>query len=143
IEELEEMLEDDNVFEEFFSNLEAVRNMKQVQRELRAGNENLARRNLEKEVQLQELQRTYEEQLKIFQNERVLFEEHCKVHQQESARFTPAFLLTKLRTAMQESEDLSESISISFLDGKMGAEDFLKQFREIRKVYHMRAAKVE
>lgn len=42
-----------------------------------------------------------------------------------------------------ECDDLSESVAQSFLDGSLDHDTFVKQFRDLRKVYHLRASKVE
>lgn len=44
---------------------------------------------------------------------------------------------------MYESDELSESVAQSFLDGNLDNESFVKQFREFRKVYHLRESKLE
>jgi hypothetical protein len=51
--------------------------------------------------------------------------------------------LTKLKSEVQQSEELSEQIANSFLDGEIEYDHFIKQFKEVRKVYHLRNAKVE
>lgn len=50
---------------------------------------------------------------------------------------------SKLRSAVAESEELSESVAQSYMDGKLDPESFIRQFRELRKVYHMREMKNE
>jgi ESCRT-I complex subunit VPS37 len=64
-------------------------------------------------------------------------------------RFTPQFLLMRLRHATTAQDDLSEALASSFVrstssetaatpaNGKE-VEDFVKEFRELRKTYHKR-----
>jgi ESCRT-I complex subunit VPS37 len=64
-------------------------------------------------------------------------------------RFTPQFLLMRLRHATTEQDDLSEALASSFVrstssetaatpaSGKE-VDDFVKEFRELRKTYHKR-----
>jgi hypothetical protein len=51
--------------------------------------------------------------------------------------------LSKLKSETHQSDELSEQIAKSFLDGELEVDHFLKHFREVRKVYHLRNAKVE
>ncbi|CAJ0870484.1 13428_t:CDS:2 [Entrophospora sp. SA101] len=48
-----------------------------------------------------------------------------------------------LQLEVQQSDELSEQIANSFLDGEIEYDHFVKHFREVRKVYHLRNAKVE
>jgi hypothetical protein len=47
-----------------------------------------------------------------------------------------------LKEGVAESDEISETIAATFLDGGMGVEDFIKQYRDGRKVYHQRAIKL-
>lgn len=58
-------------------------------------------------------------------------------------RFSSATVLTRLKASVYESDELSESVAQSFLDGNIDNDSFVKQFREFRKVYHLRASKLE
>jgi len=51
--------------------------------------------------------------------------------------------MSKLRAALMESEELSDHTAENFLNGKIACEDFLKQYREVRKVAHIRGARIE
>lgn len=52
-------------------------------------------------------------------------------------------MMTRLKASIHESDELSESVAQSFLDGNLDHDGFVKQFRELRKVYHIRASKLE
>lgn len=58
-------------------------------------------------------------------------------------RFAPSQQLNRLRSATSDQEHLSESLVDSFLDGGMDEESFVRQYKEIRKVYHRRAVSLE
>lgn len=58
-------------------------------------------------------------------------------------RFSSSTVLTRLKASVYESDELSESVAQSFLDGNLDNDSFVKQFREFRKVYHLRASKLE
>ena len=51
--------------------------------------------------------------------------------------------MSKLKSGTQQSDELSEQMAKSFLDEELGVDHFLKHVREVRKVYHLRNAKVE
>jgi hypothetical protein len=67
-------------------------------------------------------------------------------------RFTPQFLLMRLRHSITAQDDASEALASSFIQhapqatsggpgtpgGDMGVDDFIKEFQELRKVYHKR-----
>ncbi|RUS23074.1 hypothetical protein BC937DRAFT_92737 [Endogone sp. FLAS-F59071] len=142
-EELEELLADDYAFTRFFDELEQVRNMRIVQEELRSGNETLANKNLSKEAELKQLQATVTELNDQYQELRSEFDEKILLQQEALKRFSRSALLARLRSAVYESDELSESIAQSFLDGKLDHDVFVREFRELRKVYHLRASKVE
>ena len=65
-------------------------------------------------------------------------------------RFTQQFLMLRLRHATTAQDEASERVASEFVkgssDGPAGGkevEDFVKDFREMRRVYHKRALFVE
>jgi len=71
------------------------------------------------------------------------FQENDQQQQAAFNRFSMSNIITRLRAAALECDDLSESVAQSFLDGSLDHDTFVKQFRDLRKVYHLRASKVE
>ncbi|KAI9494902.1 hypothetical protein BDB00DRAFT_816267 [Zychaea mexicana] len=142
-EELEELLTDDVAFELFFNSFERIRSMKTVQEELRNGNENLAQKSLSKEDAVLKLRSQAKELDEEYRKLRSEFDD--KERQQHGAfnRFSSSTVLTRLKASVYESDELSESVAQSFLDGNLDHDGFVKQFRELRKVYHLRASKLE
>lgn len=64
-----------------------------------------------------------------------------------SKRFSPSFLLMRLRHATTAQDDLSESVASTFVkssppegnaNGGRDVDEFVKQFRDLRKTYHKR-----
>ncbi|KAG2177935.1 hypothetical protein INT43_003182 [Umbelopsis isabellina] len=142
-EELEELLSNDAAFEMFFQQLERVQQLKTVQEELRSGNEALAKRNLGVKDDLVKLQ---EEVSALDAEWKEHWQRYQESDQQQQAafnRFSTANIIARLRAAAMECDDLSESVAQSFLDGSLDHDTFVKQFRDLRKVYHLRASKVE
>lgn len=66
-------------------------------------------------------------------------------------RFTPQFLLMRLKHATTAQDEASETIASSFVHGLSSdpatngkdVDDFVKEFREMRKVYHKRVIWVD
>ena len=61
-----------------------------------------------------------------------------------SQRFTPQFLLLRLRHATTDQDNASEALASSFIQSSTtlgdasDVDEFVRQFRELRKVYHKR-----
>ncbi|KAI7858297.1 hypothetical protein BDC45DRAFT_602854 [Circinella umbellata] len=142
-EELEQLLTDDIAFELFFSSFERIRSMKTVQEELRNGNENLAQKNIGKEDTVLKLRSEAKELDEEYRKLRSEFDEKERQQHEAFNRFSSSTVLTRLKASVYESDELSESVGQSFLDGNLDHDSFVKQFRELRKVYHLRASKLE
>ncbi|KAF8953769.1 Vacuolar protein sorting-associated protein 37A, partial [Entomortierella lignicola] len=142
-EQIEEYLESPLAFEHFFDQLEVVVNSRTLKREWWHGNDNVARRNLQLEAEMLELQKSTSEGYQVVMQLRKTLEERLQQQQDALWRFKPETLQSKLRSAAAESDELSESIAQSFLEGKLDQEGFIRQYRELRKVYHLREMKNE
>ena len=59
-------------------------------------------------------------------------------------RFEPQVQLSRLHGATFEQERISDAVARSFLDGTLDDEDaFVRQYRELRRVWHQRALRSE
>ncbi|KAF9157593.1 hypothetical protein DFQ26_008576 [Actinomortierella ambigua] len=138
-----ELLESPIAFEHFVNNLKMVAESRILKREWWAGNDNVARRTLAMEAELRDLHaRTttgYEEAVRLQQQ----LEEKLRQQQDALWRFKPENMHSRLRTAMAESEELSDSVQLSYLEDRLDTDSFIRQYRELRKVYHMRGMKNE
>ncbi|KAF9169192.1 Vacuolar protein sorting-associated protein 37A [Mortierella sp. AD010] len=143
VEQIEEYLENSIAFEHFFDQLEVVVNSRTLKREWWHGNDNVARRNLQLEAEMLELQKSTSEGYQVAMQLRKTLEEKLQQQQDALWRFKPETLQSKLRSAAAESDELSESIAQSFLEGKLDQEGFIQQYRDTRKVYHLREMKNE
>ncbi|KAI8985295.1 hypothetical protein BDB01DRAFT_789614 [Pilobolus umbonatus] len=143
VEDLEEMLSNETAFEIFFHSLDRVKNLKAFQEDLRNGNETLAHKNLSREDQLIKLRTEIQGLDSDYNLLKLEFEEKERQQQEAFNRFSVATVLTRLKASVYESDELSESVAQSFLDGNLDHDTFVKQFREFRKVYHLRASKLE
>ena len=51
--------------------------------------------------------------------------------------------MEEVRHLVAASDDMSELCAASFLEGKLTEDEFIKAFKESRKLYHIRNAKLE
>ncbi|KAF8939820.1 Vacuolar protein sorting-associated protein 37A [Dissophora ornata] len=142
-EQIEEYLESPIAFQHFFDQLEVVVNSRTLKREWWHGNDNVSRRNLLLEAEMAELQRSTTEGHEVAMQLQKTLEEKLQQQQDALWRFKPETLQSKLRSVAAESDELSDSIAQSFLEGKLDQEGFIRQYRELRKVYHLREMKNE
>ncbi|CEP17310.1 hypothetical protein [Parasitella parasitica] len=130
-------------FDIFFHSLARVKNLRTFQEELLSGNEQLAHKNLSKEDQLLKLRSEIENLHGQFKLDKIEFDTKEKLQHEAYSRFSSSTVLTRLKASVYESDELSESVAQSFLDGNLDNDSFVKQFREFRKVYHLRASKMQ
>ncbi|KAF0475942.1 williams-beuren syndrome critical region [Gigaspora margarita] len=98
---------------------------------------------LSQENELNQLRQHVQEQENALIELNSTIQEKLKLQQNALQRFSPSVLLTKLKSGVQQSDELSEQMASSFLSGELETDQFIKHFREIRKVFHLRNAKVE
>ncbi|KAF9431056.1 hypothetical protein BGZ94_009981 [Podila epigama] len=142
-EQVDELLESSIAFQHFIDHLEVVVNSRTLKNELWLGNDNVSRRNLALESELKELQKATREGYKEATRLQSVVEEKLQQQQDALWRFKPETLQSKLRSAVAESDELSESVAQSFLEGKLDQDSFIRQFQDLRKVYHLREMKNE
>ncbi|KAJ3406745.1 Vacuolar protein sorting-associated protein 37C [Chytridiales sp. JEL 0842] len=143
LEELEELLTDDRAFEQLLFQLPSIQSLTKTKSEYISFNASQAQSNLAHQTTLTNLRTSMREHQDTFKRLKNEYEDALRQHQEASVKFEPAYLLSRLRSGVGEAEEVSESISTEFLEGKVGVEDFIKNFRETRKVYHLRAIKLE
>ncbi|CAG8457318.1 17411_t:CDS:2 [Racocetra persica] len=142
-EDLEDLLSNDIFFESFFESIEQIHNTIAVQNEMRMGNETIAKETLLQENELNQLRQSVQEQENSLLDLNSTLQEKLNLQQNALQRFSPSVLSTKLKAGVQQSDELSEQMANSFLSGELETDQFIKHFREIRKVFHLRNAKVE
>ncbi|KAL0094555.1 hypothetical protein F4703DRAFT_1819430 [Phycomyces blakesleeanus] len=142
-EQAHELLTSDYAFDLFFHSLERVQNLKTVQGELRNGNESIAYKNLNRQDGLTLLRSEVEALDAEYKKLKEEFDVKEQQQQEAFSRFSASTVLTRLKSGVYEYDEMSESVAQSFLDGDLNHDVFVKQFREMRKVYHLRASKLE
>ncbi|KAG0015454.1 hypothetical protein BGZ81_011658 [Podila clonocystis] len=141
--QLDELLDSQIAFQHFIDHLEVVVNSRTLKNEWWLGNDNVSRRNLALEAELLELQKSTTEGHKEAIRLQKIVEEKLQQQQDALWRFKPETLQSKLRSAVAESDELSESVAHTFLEGNLDQDSFIRQFQDLRKVYHLREMKNE
>jgi len=141
--ELSQMLNDETEFNRFFESLPAVQTMKKLRDDLRNANEELAKKNLTKEVEIESVKRELNGRQQVVADKRFAFEQKAQRQQEVMKQFSTPALIDQLSNAAQEAEMSSDAIANKFLAGETELKDFIKEFMEKRKLFHLRAAKKE
>ncbi|KAF9468483.1 hypothetical protein BDZ94DRAFT_1153842 [Collybia nuda] len=156
-EELEDLLTDPLYFQAIFHSLSRVKAMYQSQAELGMANESIARNNLALQEDLYKLRSdtkaAFDEAKSLESRWKVVDKEQHEVYQ----RFTPQFLLMRLKHSTSAQDDASEALASAFVNqlsyppafynpasggtSNAGTEvdEFIKEFKDLRKIYHKRA----
>ncbi|ELU38248.1 modifier of rudimentary (Mod(r)) domain-containing protein [Rhizoctonia solani AG-1 IA] len=147
-EDLEAMLSDPAYFQAMFHSLGHTKALLASQTELGMANEAILERNLSLQNELYDLRSTtkdaYDRARDLQNRWAVVDREQREVYQ----RFTPSFLLMRLRHATTAQDDASEAAAAAFVQSSQTAkpaeatsqelDDFVRDFKELRKVYHKR-----
>jgi len=141
--ELAQLLNDENEFKKFFENLSAVSTMRKVRDDLRINNEELAKRNLAKEAEIERIKRELSTRHQAVNEKRSSFEQKAQRQQEVMKQFSTPALIDHLTVAAHEAELESDAIANKFLNGEIDQKTFIRDFMEKRKLYHLRSAKKE
>lgn len=142
-EELKSFLNDDNKCMEYIKNKENIKKMFEVQKEISENNKKLAENTLSYKEKFEMLKNQLIEQQNILKMEKSKFEELMNEQKKYVSNYSPEQIFECLQNETSKSDEASEEIANQFLSGDITAEEFLKQYKESRKLYHLRAEKLE
>ncbi|OJT10392.1 hypothetical protein TRAPUB_13084 [Trametes pubescens] len=148
-EDLEDLLADPAYFQAIFHSLPQVRLLYQGQADLGSANETIAKNNLAYQEDLYRLRSETQEAFDSAKGLEARWKELEKEQREVYQRYDPQFLLMRLRHATIAQDDLSEARANAFVQGSASdpdpvpltgkdIDDFVKEFRELRKTYHKR-----
>ncbi|KAI0769043.1 hypothetical protein BD413DRAFT_87467 [Trametes elegans] len=148
-EDLEDLLADPAYFQAVFHTLPQVKQLYQSQADLGSANESIAKNNLAYQDDLYRLRSETQEAFDKSKGLEARWKEIEKEQRDVYQRFDPQFLLMRLRHATIAQDDLSEARANAFVQGSSSdpdpagltgkdIDDFVKEFRELRKTYHKR-----
>lgn len=143
-EELDEILENEAGFLTFVRILPVYDEIQTISTSKLAENLKIAEENLSKESQLKGLQQEVAQLQQQLQAKVTAFQD---LESRQNALCAPPDLqqtLKQLNRAKKEAFEKSEKCAEEWVeDGVKSVDDFVKQFVEMRKVHHIRAAKIE
>ncbi|KAF8895345.1 hypothetical protein BD779DRAFT_1466786 [Infundibulicybe gibba] len=164
-EDLEDLLTDPNYFQAVFHSLDRVKSLYQAQAELGMANESIARttvyicgeRNLALQERLYALRSETKDAFDLAKSLEARWKDLEREQKDVYQRFTPQFLLMRLRHSTMAQEDASEAMASAFIQqqsqphttlgtgsgtatpsGSTDIDEFVREFKELRKVYHKR-----
>ncbi|KAG2066446.1 hypothetical protein BDR04DRAFT_1160228 [Suillus decipiens] len=146
-EDLEDILNDPAYFQSIFHSLPQVKELYQAQTELGMANEAIARANLSLQDRLYELRTETKEAFDNAKSMESRWKDLEREQREVYQRFNPQFLLLRLRHATTAQDDASEALASSFVQSSPSpssgndasdVDEFIREFRELRKVYHKR-----
>ncbi|KAJ6559086.1 hypothetical protein DFH09DRAFT_518716 [Mycena vulgaris] len=154
-EDLEDLLTDPVYFQAIFHSLSRVKAMYQSQAELGMANESIAKHNLALQEPLYRLRAETQEAFDDAKNLEARWKEVDREQREVYQRFSPQFLLMRLKHSKTAQDDASEALASAFVQqsstasyggagtpngGGLGKEidDFVREFKDLRKTYHKR-----
>jgi len=141
--DLEDLLNDPSYYDAILHTLPRVQQMNLAQNEIANANEAIAKKNMELSHELHQLR----EETKQAYNEAQMLKARWKELEREQnelySRYAPSFLLLRLKHDTTKQDDHSEAVATGFVKSVPGTnssdvDDFVREFRELRKVYHKR-----
>jgi len=141
--QLKEMLNDDTKFDDFIKDMPQMKNLYAEKEMLMASNKSLAEYNLSQEPIITEGKQVLVEK---YQKAAELAEQVKKIKTEldtQTGKVSPDTMLALLEAANQEAEEESETIADEFLNNGGDVEDFIDNFREKRKLTHLRRIKID
>lgn len=142
--DLEDLLVDPAYFQAIFHSLGRVQDLYKSQAELGLANETIAQNNLALQQQLYNLRSEtkdlFDEAKKLESRWKELEKEQRDIYQ----RFTPQFLLLRLKHSITAQDDASEALASAFVSGSdipatnSDIDEFIREFKKLRKTYHKR-----
>ncbi len=134
--QLGELLNDDAAFRKYLLSIESVKNMVSLRNELRSSAAGGESDTAALDREIAEARDELEQQKKLVAS---------KAAQQEKlmAKLQVANLVDALATLANQSEEESDELSRSFLDGNVDVKAFQRDYVALREVYHLRSAKKE
>ncbi|KAF8158208.1 hypothetical protein B0H34DRAFT_445409 [Crassisporium funariophilum] len=154
-EDLEDLLSDPVYFQATFHSLNLVKDLYRSQAELGMANERIAQNNLALQQRLYDLRTETKDAFDEAKSLEARWKELEKEQKEVYQRFTPQFLLMRLKHSTTAQDDASEALASSFVQQQPSHEvsnsgtgtpragkdvdDFILNYKELRRTYHKRA----
>jgi ESCRT-I complex subunit VPS37 len=141
--QLKEILHNEDKFDEFIKEMPQIKALYDEKEMLMASNKSLAEYNLSQEPVISEGKQKLVEKYQIAAE---LAEEVKKIKTEldgQTGKVSPDTMLALLEAANQEAEEESEKLADQFLNDGGDVEEFVEEFREKRKLAHLRRIKID
>ncbi|KAG6377079.1 hypothetical protein JVT61DRAFT_1130 [Boletus reticuloceps] len=141
-----DLLNDPAYFQAVFHSLPRVEALYQSQTELGMANEAIAQSNLALQDRLYQLRSETKDAFDEAKSLEVRWKEVEREQKEVYQRFSPQFLLLRLRHATTDQDNASEALASSFVRSSPSSgpndtsdvDEFVRELRELRKTYHKR-----
>ncbi|OQS03448.1 hypothetical protein THRCLA_04251 [Thraustotheca clavata] len=141
--QLENLVSDRQALKAYIRNMDSVINFMKLYEELLKGNTELAEKNLTFESTVADLQKDVQGLKTQVQAAQEVLNVKQARQQEILSRVRPDILVERVSQAAEEMDENTEDIGSRFTNGEMDVNQFLSEYIPSRKLYHLRAAKVE
>ncbi|XP_051160640.1 vacuolar protein sorting-associated protein 37B [Leptopilina boulardi] len=141
--ELKELLNDDEKFEEVIKNVEQFKEYETEKEMLMASNRSLAEYNLARQPELEEGKQELRELSEKGSLLCTSINEKLDEIKEKPGMMSVDTALDMLQTAASEIDEQSETVAKKFVDGEIEVDEFLDQYLSLRLLVHLRKVKVE
>lgn len=142
-EELKHLLDDSKSFKEFFNELDPVENICTLRDQLRSNNVETAKANLSKQDELDMLAAQVHSMESSVAESRKEHQALVGQLKSKSRSYEPAVLLKELTALCSQVDEASEDSLALFMEGDSNVTAFVKQYRDLRTLFHLRQSKAE
>ncbi|KAJ3561749.1 hypothetical protein NP233_g10004 [Leucocoprinus birnbaumii] len=139
-EDLEDLLADPTFFQAIFHSLDRVKELYKSQAELGYANETIAQNNLTLQQQLYNLRSETKDAFDDAKRLEARWKELEKEQRDVYQRYTPQFLLMRLKHSITAQDDASEAVASTFVSStdnpvanNSEIDEFVKEFKKLRK----------
>lgn len=142
-EQLEALIADENRITELVEELPVMKLVDQQMATIVQSNEELARKNLERQPEIEKLKQSLLDKAEESLVARKEFEDMTNQFIELVDKYSPRAISKNLKQATLSVEEESDNIAQQFLDEKLRPETFLCSFMEKRTLFHLRKTKEE
>ncbi|CAK4179584.1 unnamed protein product [Aphanomyces euteiches] len=143
VNQLEKLVTDRATLKAYIKNMDSVVNFMKLYDDLVEGNQELADSNLAHESSISSLQVEIEELKHQLHTAQEGLNVKLAKQNELMTQFQPEPLVARVVDAADEADEASEEIASRFANGEIDVSQFVAEFQPIRKLFHLRTAKVD
>ena len=142
-EELQHLLDNDESFEVFFNSLEIIQNVTTLYESIKIDNIQTAKKNIEKADVIIATNNDLENEKELLRKEKERYDKLQARLKAINDKYSPQRIGANLQKIAKKLDDKSEEIALSFMRGNLPLGDFIRDYVDIRKKYHVIQSKSE